>query len=537
MPESTTHTTGAVKPAQAKAAAYGTALGVIYKALKAFSFYPETHPQREKIVQSAYQAVSQAVSEGVLSLIVRRNGFSIADLGIPVETTPLTTALAQELFAREIQRLVVLPEVTPGEFSGFLSLLALDPPKISAGGGLPGMLAQQGIGNVILNEIDISAVFTRKKGEQGADEAQHERGSAPYSGEGQGTGVAQVVDQMSQLSIETLLQLMSSEPDDNQYRQLARLLQVKAQAVRQEKQFDRLFSILTALYEQHIDPAKSVASQTQAQQVLQQLIPGEMAEHLLDHLEDAEFSGQEQVFLLLKTVGSEVVDQVIRRLVAVGVKASRKTISTAILRIGAAAEPALFQLLKDGRWQVVLAAVAILAELGSRDAVKGLQQSAYHPDNRVRMESIRALAFIGGIEASQGLIQLLQDPNPAIVSHTITWLGNSRNQRALQPLLALIRRRDLLGRQTELKQEALLAVGRIGDRRALEPLISLVRRRRLLAPARWNRLKVSALEAIGSLGGDQARQFLAQVSSQGGQLARNAAAVLASAGKKQTEQP
>jgi HEAT repeat protein len=521
MPGSKKHKAIPLKDGDGTASACNTALGETCKALKAISFYPENHPLREKILHGAYQAMMNLAKEGRVSLIVQRNGFSFAGQEAAVDNTPMTKALAQELFAREIQRLTLLPELSLGEFTGFLSLLAMEPQRVIADGGLAGMLTKCGIQTVIVNEIDISAVFTRKKVGGAADEAvagetaveeEHEQDIAQSEGS--------LADQLDELSIEELLALMSTETDDDRYHQLARMLLAKGQPLKLEGDFDRLFPLLVGLVEQNADTTRSPVRRESALMVLQQLALGEMTEHLLGHLEDEDFGQKENVYLILNQLGGEVVDAVIGRFVAVGSRFSRKSLTAALLRIGPPAEPSLIELLKDGRWQVVHASVAILGELGSRDAVKGLTLAASHPDNRVRMEAIRSLARIGGMEATAVLVDLLRDNNQAIGIQAITWMGNTRNQRALQPLLRLIMKRDLLGKSLTLKKEALLAIGRIGDRRALEPLFRLVKKRHWIAPGRWDELKILAVEAIGNLGGESAREFLEKVSARGGSLGR-----------------
>jgi HEAT repeat protein len=513
-------------------AACKTALALTQKALKAFSFYPAGHPHRERIVQGAFHALSQAASEDLVSVIVHRNGFAPSSKPAALDQSPMTKSLAQDLFAREIQRLVVLSELSLAEYVRFLSLLALDPPKLLAAGGLTALLKQHGIETIILNEIDITAVFTRKKAEEDDPEAGEEDASDPEQPAPAAT-TAQL-DQLSQMSIAELITMMALEKDDHQYRQLARLLLAKGLPLKSERNFGRLSILLVAMVRQSTEKSRSTASREQAQMVLQQLGLGEMAEHLLDHLEDPDFKQKETVYVIFRTLGIEVVDAVIRRLIAVGLKNSRKALTTALLRIGPPAEPALLELLKDGRWQVVLAAVAILAESGSRDAVKGLIATAHHSDGRVRMESIRALAGIGGIEATTALIELLHDPNQAIGVHAATWIGNTKNQRALPSLLQLVMTRDLRGRYRTLKKEALLAIGRIGDRRALDPLSRLVQRSHWIFPQRWNELKLSAVEAIGHLGGESAQQFLRRVSAQGGELGQVSAAALAAMAQKES---
>lgn len=536
MPGSKKHTATPLKGGGGTASACNTALGETCKALKAISFYPENHPLREKILQGAYQAIMNLAKEGRVSLIVKRNGFSFTGLEAAVDDTPMTKALAQELFACEIQRLTLLPELSPGDFNGFLSLLKMGPQRVIDEGGLAGMLTKRGIQTVIVNEIDISAVFTRKNVGEAADEA-FAKGTAVE--EDQEQDIAQpeggLDDHLNELSIEELIALMSRETDDNRYRQLARTLLAKGQSLKLERHFDRLFPVLVGLVEQNADETRSPVCRESAHIVLQQLALGEMTGHLLGHLEDEDFVQKENIYLILNLLGGEVVDAVIRRMVAAGSTSSRKSLTAALLRIGAPAEPSLIGLLKDGRLQVVRTAVAILGEMGSRDAVKGLTLTASHSDNRVQMESIRSLARIGGMEATAVLIDLLQDDNQAIGIQAITWLGNTRNQRALRPLLQLVMKRDVLCKSLTIKKEALLAIGRIGDRRALDPLFRVVKKRHWIVPGRWDELKILAVKAIGNLGGESAREFLEQISARAGRLGRASSAALKAMGQRNAD--
>ncbi|HOI16716.1 MAG TPA: HEAT repeat domain-containing protein, partial [Geobacteraceae bacterium] len=210
-----------------------------------------------------------------------------------------------------------------------------------------------------------------------------------------------------------------------------------------------------------------------------------------------------------------------------------KTLTTALLRIGPPAVPPLLEALKDGRRGFVRTAIAVMGEMGNRDAVRGLSLTAYHVDNRIRIDAIRALARIGGKEATEVLLDLLRDANSAIRRQVILWLGITRNERAVQPLLDLIFERDVMGKSITLKKEALLAIGRIGDRRALEPLFRLVRKRHMLARDRWEGLKILAVEAIGRIGGDSARDFLEKTEMRGGSVGRACSAVLETMGGKE----
>jgi HEAT repeat protein len=339
-------------------------------------------------------------------------------------------------------------------------------------------------------------------------------------------------DQLADFQIEELISLMNSETDDDRYRQLARILLVKGLSLKEEGEFDRLYPILLYLLKQNADDRKNNVQHECAFAVFQQLTLGELVDHLLDHLEEDDFGQKDVVNMILNRLGGDVVDAVIRRIVAVEGQTAMKSLTAALLRIGPPAVPALTRMLKDNNWQVVRTAVIIMGEMGNRDTVNDLTHSIYHIDNRVRMEAIRSLARIGGREATEVLIDLLQDKNMAVRKQAASWMGITRNDKALEPLLQLVMKRDLLGKSLPLKKEAMLAIGRIGDRRALDPLYQLVKKRHMIAPGRWEELKILAIEIIGQLGGDSSKEFLEKISTRGGRIGKACSRVLETVGQR-----
>jgi len=527
MPASKDNKITPSKDAAGTAAASNAALAEVHRGLKAITFYPEGHPLRDEILSKSYQAMVNLMKEGGVSLIVQRNGLSFADREVVVENNPMTSALAKELFAHEIQQLTLLPELAFREFTEFLSLLAKDPQRIIAEGGMDGMLKNRGIHTIIANEIDITAVFSKKMVTEASSATVTEAATpreipeqcpAPIEG-----GLAKT---LNDLEIEELITLMGLESDDNRYLHLAHDLLVKGQPLKKNGDFDRLFPILLALLDQNADKARSASQCGCALMVFQHLALGEMAEHLLDHLEDVDFVKQESVYLVLNKLGSEGANAVVRRIVAGNKLFARKALSTALLLIGPPALPQLLDMLKDRRWQIVRTAVTVLGDMGLRDAAQGLTQAAYHTDDRVRMEAIRSLARIGGREATLLLIDLLHDKNQAIRKQVILWMGNTRNEKTLQPLLHLIMKRGVHEKSLAVKKEALLAIGRIGDQRALEPLFRLVRKRHWIALGRWEKLKILAVDTIGRLGGESAKEFLEKLSARGGRIGLACSAAL-----------
>jgi HEAT repeats len=535
MPAYENHTTVPLGDGDGTPPAFSTAIAETYKALKAIAFYPEGHPLRGKILERAYQATVSLVRGGAVSLVVQRNGLSVANRDSAVDTSPAAVALARELFAREIQRLTLLPELSMADYAGFLSLLALEPQAIVGERGLAEMLTKRGIRTVISDEIDISAVFTRRQVGEAAEDAATERAAVQEAAEQEASPFeGDIPDQSHDFTLEELLDLMfvSAETDDNRYRQLARVLLSKGQALKVEGDFNRLYPVLFFLLDQHADVKRSDVRRSCSLTVFQQLSLGDMAEHLLDHLEEKDFGQQEFVHLILAELGSEVVDAVIRRIVAADSQHARNALASALLRVGPPALPALTGLLKEHRGEIVRTAVIILGEMGNRDAVKGLLLTAHHTDIRVRMESIRSLAKIGGSEATAELIALLKDENQAVRKQAIAWLGITRNQKALEPLIRLVMKRDPLGKRAEIRKEALVAIGHIGDRQAIDPLSRLAKKRYWLAPGRHLELQVLAVETIARLGGESSRDVLEKLAVRGGRIGRACTAALESIGQR-----
>lgn len=512
---------------------FNEALTETYKALKAITFYPENHPLRENILQKAYQSMFNLLKKNRVSLIVQRNSLTIADHDLVIDNTPMINALAKELFSREIQRLTLLPQLSLKEFIEFLSLLAMDSRKVINEGGLAGLLTKRGIQNIISNKIDISEVFTKKRSGKTSDDSVAEVTIVQVDSEENTSHSDGILpDHLNELKIEELLVLMLTEADDNKYRQLAKLLLVKGQLLKVEGDFNRLFPILIGLLDQKVDVKKSDVCHDFSHMVFQQLALGEMAEHLFDHLEDKDFGQQEFVYLILNQLGSDVVNAVISRFVVVDNEFSRYALSTAILRIGLPAVPALNEMLNDSKWYIVRSAIAILGEMKSRDSVKRLMLTAYHIDTRLRLESIRSLAKIGGKEATALLINLLRDNNPAVRQQAIAWIGHTGNQKGLNPLIQLIKKRDVLGKMLDLKKEALLAIGRIGDRHALDVLFRIVKKRHWIFPRRQEELKILAIETISSLGGESSREFLEKLATRSNCIGRACSAALETLGQR-----
>ncbi len=492
----------------------GDAVAEICKALKASSFYPENHPLRIDIIDRAYKILMETVNGRDLSLVITLNGLSSPEGHPPVENTLAAKTLARELFTREIQRLSFLPDLSLKEFELFLSLLMMDPQRIISEGGMEKILVDSGIRGIVTNEIDITAVFTKKS--TAGQESPEASGGITEFRETLAPADFLPPDQIEEMAIDEIIEALKKEDNDDRYARLAAILLSKARVVKTRGLFSELVPTLLFLLNQSSDSVKSPLQQASAQDVFDDLAEGTVTDYLLEKLKERDFNSKETVYLILNRLGEKAVAPAIRILISSGDIHSRKAIATALVRIGGPAVPSLCSFLMDSRWYVVRSMLAILGDIGSSDCIGRLHTVIYHEEARVRKEAVRCLTKIGGSEAVNLLLEVLPDRDPSIVKQAIFSLGILKNDKAVDALLAIVGKRDMFLKSLPLKKEAVRAIGVIGSRKSLPALIKLATKRHLFAADRWQELKISAIEAIAMTDGQSAVDFLLSMSASDG---------------------
>jgi hypothetical protein len=494
----------------------GDAILEVHKALKSSAFYPENHPLRNDIVHRAYELLVLAMDGKDLSLLVTRNGLASTAGAPPIQNTAAAKSLARELFAREIQRLSFLPQLSMKEFEDFLSLLTIEPQKILTDGGMEQILADRAIRNIITNEIDISAVFTKMGvADTGSTEASQETIETRQ-------GIVEIeslpLDEMEDMEIDEVIAAMKKEADDRRYARLAGALLSKARALEAQGRLKELVPAALFLISQSSDSSKSQAQRECADAVFGGIAQRQISHYLLHQVQDRECESREIIYLILNRLGERAVGPAIQMLNSANNIHSRKALATALIRIGRPAVPSLTASLKDPRWYVVRGMLTILGEIRCTECIREVRSTIYHDDERVRKEAIRCLTKIGGPVVTEMLVELLTDKNPSVQKQAIFSLGILKDERAVDPLMDVINRRDLFLKTLALKKEALQAVGVIGAKRILPQLIKIARKRRWFARRRWEELKMCAIGAICRIGDESSVDFLRKMSTRGGSV-------------------
>src|SRR5204863_3435519 len=96
---------------------------------------------------------------------------------------------------------------------------------------------------------------------------------------------------------------------------------------------------------------------------------------------------------------------------------------------------ALLPFLLDPRAGVVRTVMTLIAEAGSAEVAAGFLPALKHTDVGVRREAVRALAKFGGRQATDLFLAAMEDPGYEVRALALGALGDSRDPRAVAPLL------------------------------------------------------------------------------------------------------
>jgi HEAT repeat protein len=476
------------------------AIADIYKALKSLTFYPDGHPQRDESLRQAVGSLQHLLDGREIILAVSRSGFTTTDGGAPVGNNTKAQGLARELFVRRVQRLTILDDVSREDLQAFLQLLTMDPRAIQEARGIEALMHQCAIRGIWANEVDLSVIHQKRKELEEEDSSPHLLDEGTLALPDLLSAIDISFEQLQELPFVELLDLLDEEPSDARYLQLAKMIVSRAEKLMEEGEFEPVVLAIVLVRRHGEDATRSEFQREYAWFTFEQLAGGAMSDYLLDQLQEGDHESNEWIHLILQKLGAKVVYAIIQRICLAEGLSTRKALATALIRIGEPAIPPLIVMLRDERWYVVRNMIAMLGDIGSRDWVGEMQGVAAHPDPRVRKETIRSLAKIGGGDAEQTIVRLLDDEDQGIVRQAIVSLGTIRCRAALEPLLRIVQQRDRLLKTLPVKKDAVQALGLIGDRRATPHLLEILTGSHILAWRRWEELKIAAATALGQLG-------------------------------------
>ena len=173
---------------------------------------------------------------------------------------------------------------------------------------------------------------------------------------------------------------------------------------------------------------------------------------------------------LVEVLGPAAVDSLLLVLIGEQNLSYRRHIFDVLASLGPAIAPGARRHLGDPRWYVVRNMVGLLRSVADRTSVPDVYLLVGHGDPRVRVEALRGLLALRVPEAVEGLVRLIDDPNPAAATAAATLAGEYRSPMVREALLRVLDGWDLMRQRRTIRLNALRALGQLGDPAALPRL-------------------------------------------------------------------
>ena len=157
----------------------------------------------------------------------------------------------------------------------------------------------------------------------------------------------------------------------------------------------------------------------------------------------------------------------------------------------------LIRALEDDNWRVSSEAAQALGNLKAKQAVNPLAEQFSNPHPKVVINSVEALASIGGQPAEEHLINALELEGLKACLAAANGLGTLKSVRAIDPLAKIMD-----GIDERIATAAATSLGLINDKKAIPVLINKVE-------SRWLSLRLACLKSLVSIGGPDVTEGIA----------------------------
>lgn len=501
-----------------------TALIQLIKLIKAIRFYPAEHPTLKQVSTDTLDAFQPLLHEGNLTISIFKDCIHHQNKACGQDHAIIRN-LAHFLFARRIQQLLFLPELTTRDLTAFARNATLKPSDIQAGGGMQELLLAEQATGIWINELDLSVIRAAQdriqrrseKPSVGTDDLPREThlGTEQII---QREGIATETTDHSSLdeqrlellTLEQILTLLTRDSSEDRFKQLLGKLPSQIHQHLAEEQLAlvlQTFRVLATLFENR---NLNQSRRSEVLRCLHQLTEPDILNFLIHTLcmRGVPTSLRDQNMQTLVFLREKTVRPLIQRLTNEKDAFARKLLSTALAKLGSIAIPDLLSALQDEHWYMVRNVIAILGQIGGPRTAGYLHPLLWHADFRIAREAIRALARIGGDQAVESLLQLVDNGQRELYPQVIIALGIIRNPAAVPSLVKIIKSRDPFMKKTDLKTSAIKALGRIGAPEAASELERLAKRRPWWRRSRLAVLRIQAIAALGQIGSPSSKPVM-----------------------------
>jgi len=225
-------------------------------------------------------------------------------------------------------------------------------------------------------------------------------------------------------------------------------------------------------------------------------------------------SGAEQNLpKLLEIFGDYTIKFLIEKIASENNRKKRYKLSLIIKSLREKALPALIKCLEDQKWFLVRNAILLIGDIGDHSSVRFLREPLSHDDHRVRREAVRALMKLGGEESSDMIASALDDTDASVVIAAMEALSNVKNTKAIFKMIRILSKSNGYENAEDiLRRTAIENLSKLRIREAVPELIKILMKKSFLGMAESAEMRLEAVKALGSIGGDDAMKALVDAS-------------------------
>lgn len=480
------------------------ALTGLVKLMKALRFYPEGHPSLHSAIDDCMAAFQPILKSGDSRAIqINQGGFSLGTEQIG-ETNPSLPDLARLFAERRVNQLIFLPELPQQEIMTLLAGLTTPAEEIYNLGGLPIFLQNHQTGAIWLNESSLENALEKKKQLDEQEQVSAEN-DLPHTGL---NGIANPIEMeradLAQQVRDVVEKLNAAQEDDAYFAAIDKLVQL-APAFFEQSGIPGVLRILTLLQTHSRQDERNREQRKTAAGALDRLLTSQISSQLLDQFRKTSLTPQQfqRLQLFVVTLGIRIAPELLNAMSKEEDSSVRKRLTTLLGKMGEPLLDLLRETVHSSKWYVVRNAVTVLGDLRLAAGISILNGLTSHPDQRIRRSLIRSLAMIGGRQAVEPLQKLANDPVIGLRRPAVKALGATQCPEATAPLLTIAQTFDPFGRQTEIRTDAVSALGTLGDKNATSTLLALAKRPNMLRLQRLEELRAEIILALGKLGDDK----------------------------------
>jgi len=313
------------------------------------------------------------------------------------------------------------------------------------------------------------------------------------------------------LGLDVLLEILRAAEDTRVAEETVAVLERQVERCVENARWDLVHEIIDAL--RTLEPETDSHLQRRIREAISRICRRDHFERLASFLNANPQTDLEAIRALLPLYGSPAIMPITAMLGTLEGRPARMMVCEFLSKQGRDTIDLVGGFIYDKRWFVVRNVAMILGEIGHERALTFLRRSASHADARVRLETLRAAAKIGGSNANVLVREFLKDGEVDLRKRALRVLGQTGDPAVRDEIRALVADDDSMpDKDPQELREMFVAHVRLGGERAVSDLVDVIGKNRLFGRSRWQAVRVAATHSLADATVSRAREKLEELS-------------------------